>query len=187
MPSSLALKSLEPCKACGSLPESKSNHVAKALGTTCRPSHGCLAVGVLSTPSFSQGWRRADSSAPVPTSFMKGPCPQAEPAWGWGDGTAGSAPKTSSLTPHRPQRFPLNQAFDIPVKEALFATAGSRGPAPPCSARKARDEPKPREERTESHRLLLGVALAGQPGGQDSLFLAGCADEEHGTQEATPG
>lgn len=55
-----------------------------------------------------------------------------------------------------------------------------------ASARKARDEPNPREERMESHRLLVGVALAGQPGGQPGLSLAGHADE-HCTQEAMPG
>lgn len=110
-----------------------------------------------------------------PHLFHEGPMPPSRACPGLGRWHSWLRSHTSSLTPHRPQRFPLNQAFDIPIKEAPFTTAGSRGPAPPRSARKARDEPNPREEGTESHRPLLGVALAGQLGRQpQSLPSVAC-------------
>lgn len=90
-----------------------------------------------------------------PHLFHEGPVPPGRACPGLGRWHSWLRSHTSSLTPHRPRRFPLNQAFHIPIKEVPFATAGSRGPAPPHSARKERDEPNLRKERTKSRGLLL--------------------------------
>lgn len=95
-----------------------------------------------------------------PHLFHEGPVPPSGACPGLGRWHSWPCSHTSSLTPPSPQRFPLNQAFDIPMEEAPFATAGTCGPAPPRSARKARDELNPGEGRMASHRLLLGVTLA---------------------------
>jgi len=71
-----------------------------------------------------------------PHLFHEGPVPPSRACLGLGRWHSWLCSHPSSLNPPRPQRFPLNQAFDIPVTEAPFATAGIRGPAPPCSARK---------------------------------------------------
>lgn len=122
-----------------------------------------------------------------PHLFHEGPMPAGRACPGLGRWHSWLRSHTSSLTPHRPQRFPLNQALHIPIEEVPSVTAESHGPAPPRSAKEGRDELNPSEERMESRQLLLRVALAGQPGGQPGLSLARGADEEHSMQKAMTG
>lgn len=109
MPSSLPQEAPEPPRACGSL-LGNTSITYQGLG------NGPAWAGVLSSPSFSQGWGSHCASC------TKGLCPQ-QLCLGWGLAQLAVLP-TSSLTPHEP---PLNQHFHTPTKQPRNATAGNRG------------------------------------------------------------
>lgn len=131
---------------------------------------------------------RLEQSGFISTSphlFQEGPMPWSRTCPRLGRWRSWLRSHTSCLTPHRPQRFPLNPAFHIPIKEAPFATAGSHGPAPPPLPVK-RGMSRTPERMDGKPPVSPQSSQSSRAGQQPGLSLARVADEQC-MQKAMPG